>query len=484
MAAPTSADIASIAAQFNIPPAVLMGVVKQEGVSPTYSLPSATMGAYNLSPSTMRNDPLLALTVVAQTLATSFAQTGSWESALSQYLTGNPQAWQSPTSSVGGQVMGILGQASTDPTFGMSGYTPTDVTVFNSTSAGFEQHLQSLVDMGGVVSQQTVQRYGQMAGQIGTQQYQQSANMEQVAEDILGAAKITVTDANVALITTMARGEGMPLGSFNWLASTSNSEPSVGTINNTPGVKEYATYQDGVDATAQTLLNGNYDRMVQLMRSGADLSTIAQDPGVAQDLRTWQGGSSEDVNNLQRLRNVPGAQPKDDKEPVDPAKVGEFATQLKGANIDPDEFSEYFPTLAAQRRKLLGSRRTDVSDYASMQQALSTADPPAPVTNAGIIAHLRGQPHPVYSTTTVGDFHDAQNTAALWSVTHTGQMPTDAEVARLSGLDNKEIANYYMQKAEVAKQGDAAKPQPAQPAPTSNVVQMPGREQQRQQQSA
>jgi hypothetical protein len=345
--------------------------------------------------------------------------------------------------------------------------------------------------MGGVVSQNTVSRYGQMAGQIGTQQYQQSANMEQVAEDILGAAKIPVTDANVALITTMARGEGMPLGDFNWLASTSASEPSVGTVNNTPGVKQYATYQDGVDATAQTLLNGNYDRMVQLMRSGADLTTIAQDPGVAQDLRTWQGGSSEDVNNLQRLKNVPGTavgKPDTTDKAVDPAKVGEFATQLKGANIDPDEFSQYFPTLAAQRRKLLGSKRTDVSDYADMQMALMAADPPAPVTNAGIIAHLRGQPHPVYSTTTVGAFHDAQNTAALWSVTHTGQMPTDAEVARLSGLDNKEIANYYMQKAEATKQGASTQPGPAptaQQTQPNNVVSLPqGREQQRQQQSA
>src|ERR1017187_2499168 len=115
MAQPTDTEIAQIASQFSIPPAILMGIVKSEGGSSSYSLPTATVGAYGQSAAQMQSDPLLALSIVARTLSQSFAQTGSWESALSQYLTGDPNAWESPTSSVGGQVLGILGQASTNP---------------------------------------------------------------------------------------------------------------------------------------------------------------------------------------------------------------------------------------------------------------------------------------------------------------------------------------------------------------------------------
>jgi hypothetical protein len=478
MAAPPSdAEIAQVAAQYDIPPAILLGIVKQEGGTATYSLPTATVGAYGLNSSQMKNDPLLALTVVAQTLSQSFAQTGSWEDALSQYLTGDPTAWQSQTSSVGGQVMGILGQAATNPTFGLSGYQPANPVTFNTGAAAFTQHLNGLVGMGGVVSQQTVDGFRGQAAQIGSQQFQPSVNLQQVSEDILTAAKIPVTDANVALITTMARGEGMPGGAFNWLATTSQSEPSVGQIPNTPGVQEYASYQDGVDATAQTLLNGNYNRMIQLMRSGADLTTIASDPAVAQDLRTWQGGSSEDVNNLRALKNEPGEQKPEDK-PPDPSKVGEFAAQLQGANIDPHEFAEYFATLSSARRQLLYSKRTDVSDYASMQQALSAAQ--VPVSQSNILAHVRQQPHPIYPSVQAGALHDAFGLATLHSVNHTGQVPTLGEAASLAGLDNRQIAEYYQQKALKA-----------QPAPTAqqvqqggNVVPLPGREQQRQQQSA
>lgn len=457
---PTDAEVAQVAASYSIPPAVLLGIVKQEGGTPTYSLPAATIGAYGMNAGQMRSDPLLALSIVARTLAQSFAQTGSWESALSVYLTGDPNAWQSQTSSVGGQVMGILGQASTNPTFGLNAYTPADTGTFQQGAAAFTQHLEGLVGMGGVVSQHTVDGFRGQSEQIGTQQFQTSANMHQVATDILDQAKIPVTDANVALVTTMARGEGMPLGDFNWLATTSQAGRAVGEIPNTPGVKQYATYQDGINATAQTFLNGDYDRMVQLMRSGADLQTIARDPSVAGELRKWQGGSSEDVNNLRRLKNVPGTQ----KAPVEPSKVGEFAAQLQGAHISPREFADNFPTLAAQRRQLLASQRTDVSDYANMQQWLGSQVPPIPVTAAGIVAHVRGLPHPQFPSVSAGAFHDTFGIATLHSTTHTGQFPTLAETANLTGLDNRAISDYFRQKAEVSNQ--------AQPK-ADNVLPMP-----------
>lgn len=474
---PTDAEIAQVAAQYSIPPAILMGIVKSEGGSATYSLPTATVGAYGLNANQMKTDPLMALTVVARTLEQSFEQTGSWESALSVYLTGDPNAWQSQTSSVGGQVMGILGQASTNPTLGLTGLQPANVATFNQGATAFESHLSGLVSMGGVVSQHTVDAFRGQAAAIGIQKFQPSVNLGQVADDVLTAAKIPVTDANVALITTMARGEGMPGGVFNWLASTT-PEAGSGAFNTLPSgghVQEYTSYQQGIDATAQTLLNGNYNRMVSLMRSGADLKTIASDPGVAQALRKWQGGSSEDVNNLRALKDVPGKQPAKKDAPPDPSKVGEFAQQLQGANIDPHEFAEYFSTLSSARRQLLASQRTDVNDYASMQQSLQAKA--VPVSHSNILAHVREQPHPQFPNVTAGAFADTFKLGSLYSTTHTGSFPTLAETAGLAGLDHRAISDYYMQKAKQAPTAQQAQP--------GNVVPMPKqREQEREQQSA
>jgi hypothetical protein len=131
----------------------------------------------------------------------------------------------------------------------------------------------------------------------------------------------------------------------------------------------------------------------------------------------------------------------------DPAAVGEFAAQLQTHGIDPQAFAEHFGTLADRRRQLLQAQRTDVSDYAALQQALGLGDPPQPVTAAGITAHVRSQPHPTYPNVTVGDFHDTYNRAALYAMQHTGSMPSEGETARMVGLDHKAIEGYYATKA-------------------------------------
>jgi hypothetical protein len=466
MAAPTDADIIAVAQAYSIPPAILLGIVRQQGASPTFNVPQATIGAYGLALGDVQGNPSLALDIAARALSQSFAQYGSWESALSVYLTGNPNSYQSPTSSVGGQVNAIIGTAAVNASFGMAGYTPTSMAPFAAGAEAFGKNVQDLVQMGGVVTQDTARQYQSSFHQVtlGSVPYRSQANLQQAMTDVLTAAKLPVTPANLALLTTMARGEGMSPGTNNWLATTTK-EPGSQQFNSV-GVQIFPDYQEGVDATARTLLNGNYQQLIKMMQQGADLQQMAQDPGVQQNLKTWQGGSSEDVNNLLRTSNVPGTAPpqttpaKPDQHT--PAEVGEFATQLQGAGIDPKQFSQYFSVLAAHRRQLLDAKRTDVSDYADMQQAVTSVG--GAVTNASIIAHLRAQPHPTYPTVSVGAFHDTQSTAALWSVTHTNQFPTDGEIARLVGLDNKEIANYYSQKAQVKSQ-QAGPTAPAQTAP-------------------
>jgi hypothetical protein len=463
MATPTDAEIASIAAEYSLPPALLLGIVHQEGASAGFGLTDATLGAYNLSITQLQSDPLMALTVAARTLAQTFQQTGSWDSALSVYLTGNADAWQSPTSPIGGKVTAILGSAALNPSFGLSrSFTPSDAKLFSSGSTSFAKQLEQMSTSGGI-TQQTVTSYQQAAAQISTQPFVASANMQQVAADILTAAKLPVTDANVAVIDTMAKGEGMPLGDFNWLATTQGQGKDINSV----GVKAFGTYQEGIDATAATLLNGNYGSLVGLMGQGVDLKTIASNPGVQANLRTWQGGSNEDVGLLGGLANVPGTAPSATAKAApktanltaqmvpNPAAVGEFAQQLQAANIDPQEFTANFPNLAAVRRQLLSAKRTSVSDYADVSNALQAQG--QGVSQAGIVATVRGQPHPNYPNVTAGAFADTFGTAMLHSVMHTRQVPTNGEVARLVGLDNKEISTYYQQKA--AAKSPAAQPQ-------------------------
>lgn len=457
-------------------------MIAQQGGSPTFGLPSATVTAYGQSPGAMQSNPLLALELTARTLAQQFTQYGSWPEALSAYLTGDPNAYQSATGTTGPDVYSILGQAATNPTWGMSqGFEPADLSGFSAMATGFGTVLDGMVSMGGVVSPQAQDQYSKgvrsvqdsfsnyVGPPVGSVPFRNNPTRQQEAQDILAAAGLPTTEANVAVISTMARGEGMSAQSNNPLATT-QQEPGS-TAMNSVGVQDYTSYQQGVAATARTLLNGNYNRMVALMRQGADLSTIADDPGVQHDLRTWQGGSSEDVNNLRALRNVPGKPTSPQSQHPDPKAVGEFAAQLQAHNIDPQEFSQHFEIFAAQRRKLLQSLRTDVTDYADMQYTVQVAG--SGVNPKNIIDYLRAQPHPTYSHLSVGAVQDAWNRAALPAMHHTQQFPTESEAAMQTTMNWREVNDFY---ANVAEQNRVR-------APKDNVVPLP-QAQQREQRTA
>lgn len=481
MATPSESDIIAVASAYSIPPAILQGLVAQQSANPSFGLPAATIGAYGQSPGSMSSQPLLALELAARTLSQQFSEYGSWEGAISAYLTGDPGAYQSPTSAVGGQVYAILGQAAANPTFGMGSFEPASLTGFSAMATGFGTVLDGMVSMGGVVSPQSQAQWGTavrnvqnsfsntVGPPVGSVPYRSNPSRQQEATDILTAAGLPTTEANIAVITTMARGEGMSASTNNPLATT-QQEPGSSSINSV-GVQAYTSYAEGVSATARTLLNGNYNRMVALMRTGADLTAIAEDPGVQHDLRTWQGGSSEDVNNLRALRNVPGKPQTPNQTNPDPKQVGEFGAQLQAKGIDPQEFAQHFPLLAMQRRKLLQSLRTDVSDYADMHTAAAAAG--VGLSAKGVIDYVRGQPHPTYSSLTAGGVEDAFNRASQASVAHLGKMPTYAEAAMQasSNMSWREVNDFY---ANQADQNQVAPPK-------NNVVALP---QQREQQTA
>ena len=405
-------------------------------------LPAATLAAYHLTPQQVAQDPLLALETAARSLSQEFTQYGSWEQALSAYLTGDPTAYQSPTGPIGGAVYSILGAAAINPTLGLGGaYTPASGTGFVNASDAFLSELQKMGSAGGVVSPQVEANYRQVSAGIATRSmpvtgnvpFRSSATVAQAMQDVLNAAGIPVTAANVTLLETMARGEGMPLGDFNWLATTQGQGQDVNSV----GVKAFPNYQTGVTATAQTLLNGNYGQLVKLMQSGASLSQMARDPGVQANLRTWQGGSNEDVNLLLGQPDQSGtpitpaaAQPSTGagstptpKAPA-PSEVGSFAAQLQQAGITPQQFNQWFQTVADQRRRLLGSKSTSISDFAQVLGQATTDG--GTISQASLTAAIANQPHPTYPDITVGKYQSTLGMATLHSVAAEGRVPPRA----------------------------------------------------------
>lgn len=499
MAAPavSSSDLVAVAQSYSIPPAILQGLMSAEGSASAFGLPTATLAAYNLTAAQAAANPLLALETAARSLSQSFNEYGSWDQTLSAYLTGDPHAYQSPTSSIGGQVYSILGAAAVNPTLGLSGYHPASVNDFIGGSDAFLHELQTMSTSGGVVSPQVEANYRSVSSTVaftslpGSTAVASNPTVAAAMQAVLTAAGIPVTAANVALLSTMARGEGMPLGDFNWLATTSGQ----GTDINSVGVKAFSSSQAGVQATAQTLLNGNYSQMVKLMQSGASLSQMAQDPGVQANLRTWQGGSDEDVNLLLGEQNVPGtpiaattqapvtaaaatqstgAGPTPKTPPTPPAQVGTFAAQLQAAGISPQAFSQWFPVVAQERRRLLASKGTSVSDFVTTYQQLQAAG--QPISETSISNLLSSQPHPTFPNVSIANFNKAQSLATLHSMLHTNQVPTASETAMLasSGAGWKEMSDYYQTKKAWLNQAQTAQPaQRAAPAGGSNILPMP-----------
>jgi hypothetical protein len=487
----TEADIVAAASQASIPPALLMGMVRSAGTSGSLNLPDASIQAYGITNAEIQKDPNLLLTLAAKTLADQFKKTGDWESALSKTLTGDANSSQAETTSVGGMVQQIIGWAATQPTYGMEGYQPTNPDAFTAMAQGLGTQFSDLVNLGGVMTNDAVKQYhakwqgvAQTLRGFGNVPFRAAPSIAQAMTDVMKEAKIPVTQANLAFLETMARGEGMDPQSFNWLATTSQAAPSVGTVPNTPGVQIYGSYQDGVMATAQTLLNGNYNRMIQLMRSSADLHTLASDPQVQRDLEKWQGGSTEDVRNLLHLANIPGkpiqqADPSKGQQAKEtaasPDEVGQFASQLQAHNIDPSHFIDTFPWLAAQRRRLTQEKETGIGDFAEV----------AGMTKAQMLEHLLAQPHSKYPGLSVAAMEKARGMAELFSVQHMKAMPSDAVVARMaqSGASWNDVNNYYRQESLIKAQGAGQQPSTAQPG-GGKVVPMPGHEQQRQQGAA
>lgn len=191
--------LAKIAAQFSIPPAILSAVASQSTDTAMGMNPGTAM-AYGAGAMQGQDPAAAQLTMAARSLQSLFTKYGSWEPALSAYTSGDPTAWQSPTSSVGGFVFGVLGTAAANPTEGMNGFSPSDPQMFANMTKSFGTHMDELVGMGGVVSKQNQQQLLQAGGLAYQNGMQRSA-----------AQAPSFDPAVTAAITAVAKKLGVPL---------------------------------------------------------------------------------------------------------------------------------------------------------------------------------------------------------------------------------------------------------------------------------
>lgn len=80
--------------------------------------------------------------------------------------------------------------------------------------------------------------------------------------------------------------------SFNQLNTTLKTSDSVGTWNSI-GVQQYKSYSGGIQANAQTLMNGRYASLLGALRSNDEQAlgygSTSPSPNVMQNLNTWCG---------------------------------------------------------------------------------------------------------------------------------------------------------------------------------------------------
>lgn len=112
------------------------------------------------------------------------------------------------------------------------------------------------------------------------------------AVSLLHAIGAPDTQANVESIVGWEAAEG---GNWNNTAAynplnTTQQEPGSSTMNSV-GVQSYTSWSEGLNATVQTLQNGNYGDVLTALRSGKGLMN-----GTYSGLATWSGGAYDTVS--------------------------------------------------------------------------------------------------------------------------------------------------------------------------------------------
>lgn len=183
-------------------------------------------------------------------------------------------------AAVEARIQEILSQFGTTPAGGVLGSsdgnpaTATGATAASQTDGSFAAALAQAQGMG--VSSATSASSASTANVPTSSGSLNRAGVDSVgwARDFLTKLQMPITSENVRAIVAWERAEGTA-AHFNPLATT-QSGFSGETRFNSVGVKNYATYQDGIDANAHALTNGRYQNVLDALRAGNDAKAVAQ----------------------------------------------------------------------------------------------------------------------------------------------------------------------------------------------------------------
>ena len=96
----------------------------------------------------------------------------------------------------------------------------------------------------------------------------------QWAKDFLTKLGVPVTGPNVQAISAWEQAEGTK-AAFNPLATTQGGFAGE-TQFNSVGVKNYTSYQDGLDANLKVITNGLYPNIIAALQQGTDAMAVAK----------------------------------------------------------------------------------------------------------------------------------------------------------------------------------------------------------------
>lgn len=498
------AVLAQAAAQAGIPPAILFAVGQQmTGFSDTAlngGVNNNQIGVFGISPDTARSlgyqpgqlagDLQLQAQVAADLLASQFTAYGSWNLALSAFLTGDPQAGSSPTSSVGGQINGILGVAGARSTYGLNQMGPNvNMDTFLPSSQSFADSITGMSQLGGVVTQAHADAFNQgtdamLGGSAGF-------GNAKVSQALQAAAKNNGKNYALGQCTYyVARSLGYIPGNLGnadqWASKAAEHGMQVGQ---TPKVGDAVVYGGGGGYSAQyghvavvtgvlpdgkfTVSEMNVDGVgVADTRTSSMADVIGFiNPPAGTDMRIAAPGIKQAVAQVAKdpqaapkptTKPTPAREQEKNSEPT-PTQISAFADRAQALGLSPGDISRVMPQVAPLRRMLL-EKGTDLGDLVPHLQS----------TPEQILQSIRGEPHPLAPQLTAGAMVDAFQLASLHSIQTVGRMPYAVEASRFASAGYKpdQIQNYYQ-----AMAGSKQQAQPT-PAPKDNVLPMPQQRQQ------
>lgn len=470
--------VTRVAAANGIPPSILAAIAARDTGNGLMGLSAGSVVARGLSTSDVANDPNLALQVAAQQLKQSFQKNGDWEKALSDYSTGDPQAYQNPNSSTGGFVYSVLGGAATQPDYGLQDMPQGQLTIMLPGLQSLSNHMQGLSEMGGVVTPQSVQGFqgfikgiqsngpgpGAFPGDIydwGQCTWLAAGLRPDLnAKGALGDAGQWPVDSQkpelgAAVVYNPGHGYSAaghvgivtavnPDGTFQVLSDHWGALGEINLANSTMAdVKGFIAPSDpqqGQQVAASAMQVAGQPEAQQQVITQAKTTITGQQP-------TQQTGKSIQT----QPKSIQTPQSPQKEEPHSPAEVSHFAQQLKALNIDPQRFIENFGQVAGMFR-YHGGQVPTLHQYAGIANMDASQQQ----------QYVRAQPHPKNPNLNLGQVKDAFTAASLHSVSMAGRMPFDFEAERFAALGANwaQMVQHYQQVAQ-SEQGKPSAPTPA-----------------------